>query len=86
MSAERDGSEWVFTVLDNGIGIEPRHYEKICDIFQRLYDQSRYPGTGIGLAICRRVVQRHGGGIGLQSEPGEGSAARLAIPGMTEEA
>jgi PAS domain S-box-containing protein len=84
VSAERGENEWIFSVQDNGIGIESKYYERIFEIFKRLHDQKEYPGTGIGLAVCRRVITRHGGRIWLESEPGHGSVFHFTLPEGTD--
>jgi PAS domain S-box-containing protein len=85
VSARRDGSEWIVSTRDNGIGIAPKHYKRVFEIFKRLHNQLEYPGSGIGLAVCRRVVHRHGGKIWVESESGHGSTFNFTIPQGTVE-
>ena len=82
LSAQAEAGEWVFRLSDNGIGIDPQHFERIFVLFQRLHERSAYPGTGIGLAVCKKIVQRHGGRIWVESQKGQGTTFYFSLPGL----
>ncbi len=73
IKTEQKAGKCYISVADNGIGIQPQHTEKVFEIFQRLHGRSKYPGTGIGLAVCKKIVERHGGEIWLEFKPGYGT-------------
>ncbi len=80
ISAAREGGEWIFSVKDNGIGIDPELFGRLFNLFQRLHPQDKYPGTGVGLAVTKKIIQRHGGRVWVESLPEKGSTFHFSLP------
>jgi light-regulated signal transduction histidine kinase (bacteriophytochrome) len=81
---QRTAGEWIFAIADNGIGFDPVYCDRIFEVFQRLHSVGKYPGNGIGLAICRRIVEQHGGRLWAESTPENGSTFFFSLPVATD--
>jgi signal transduction histidine kinase len=85
VSAERTDNKWMIAVEDDGIGMTPEETERVFQIFERLHSRESYSGTGIGLAVCRKIVERHGGDIRIESERGDGSTFYVTLPAVNDD-
>ena len=86
VSVSKRGTGWTFAVSDNGLGIDPQYFERIFGMFQRLHKRDEYSGTGVGLAICKKIVERHGGSLWVESQLGHGATFKFALTGSEQAA
>jgi light-regulated signal transduction histidine kinase (bacteriophytochrome) len=84
IGAKRESHEWIFSISDNGIGFEEKYTDRIFQVFQRLHGVGRYPGNGIGLAVCKRIIEHHGGRLWAESRLGEGSCFSFSLPASSD--